>query len=154
VPLEPSPFSIPGNPPDTGDFVTGDSVASGPEGVAEEIVKLWNAVLGTQNRVVADEESAVDGSTTWGGDLTGLGAAPVVAAIHGVAINTPPQTTTVFLRGDGTWTVPAISVISGITVSGTPSAGQVLVATSATTAMWQTLGATPGDYTANYLANY
>lgn len=154
MPLVPSQFQTPGNPPDTGDFVTGDSVASGPEGIAEEIVKLWNAILGTQHRIIADESSAVDGSTNWSGDLTGTGSAPVVAKIHGVAINTPPQTTTVFLRGDGTWVAPAISTLDGITVTGTPSSGQVLVASSSTTATWQTLGTTSGDYTANYLADY
>lgn len=152
--ITPSPFATPGNPPDVGDFVTADSVASGPAGIAEEIVKLWNAVIGTQLRVVADENNAITALSSWGGDLTGIGGAPVVAKIHGVPIDTPPGTTTVFLRGDGTWTAPDISVIAGVAVSGTPSAGQTLIATSATTAAWQTFGSTSGSYTTNYLTTY
>lgn len=154
MPIVPSQFATPGNPPDSPDFVTGSSVASGPTGIAEEIVKLGGIALGTQLRILADEAVAVATTSTAGGDLTGTYAAPVVARIHGVPVNTPPGTTTVFLRGDGTWTMPSISVLGGITVSGTPSAGQVLIATSATTATWQTLGATPGDYTPTYLSTY
>lgn len=38
----------------------------------------------------------------------------------------------------GSYPNPAVSKIGGITVTGTPTAGQVLTATSATTASWQT----------------
>jgi hypothetical protein len=42
-----------------------------------------------------------------GGDLGGTTAAPTVAKIQGTAISSPPGGTTQFLRGDGTWQVPA-----------------------------------------------
>lgn len=41
------------------------------------------------------------------GDLGGTTAAPAVAKIQGTAISSPPGGTTQFLRGDGTWQVPA-----------------------------------------------
>lgn len=154
MPITPTQFATPGNPPDVPDFVTGASVASGPEGIAEEVVKLGNMIYAIQLRIIANEAAAVATTTTAAGDLTGTFAAPVVAKIHGVPINTPPGGTTVFLRGDGTWTIPSLSALGGITVSGVPSSGQALVATSATTATWQTLGSTAGDYTTNYLSTY
>lgn len=73
---------------------------------------------------------------------------------------------TTYLRGDGTWATPAggssdASSINGVTVTGTPGAGQVLKATSATAATWQadSVGTGSGSsnqsvhISANYTAN-
>lgn len=41
-------------------------------------------------------------------------------------------------EGDGEWSPAGVSTIDGVTVSGTPSTGQSITATSPTTANWQT----------------
>jgi Glycosyl hydrolase family 26 len=47
------------------------------------------------------------GNTGVGGDLSGTVKDATVASIQGTAIGAPPGGTTEFLRGDGTWEVPA-----------------------------------------------
>ncbi len=60
---------------------------------------------------------------------------------------------TTYLRGDGTWTTVSgsgdASSINGVTVSGTPSSGQVLKATSPTAATWSA-DSTGAGYTWNF----
>lgn len=47
-----------------------------------------------------------------GGDLGGTSAVPLVEKIQGTTIGAPPGGTTEFLRGDGSWDVPAGAVTS------------------------------------------
>jgi hypothetical protein len=75
-----------------------------------------------------------------GGDLGGTTAAPTVAKIQGTTISAPPGGSTAFLRGDGTWVAPSGGGIPGVTVTGTPTTGEALVATSTSTATWTVTG--------------
>lgn len=45
--ITPTPFGTPGGAEDNPDYVDAESVASGPAGIAEEIVKLGRMVAGT-----------------------------------------------------------------------------------------------------------
>lgn len=99
---------------------------------------------------------------TAGGDLTGTSTNQTVAKVNGAAVQNTATTVgqalvvsatnqvsfaPINLAGLGiTGTLPAGNVggVSGITVSGTPSTGQALIATSTTAANWQTIsGSTP-----------
>jgi hypothetical protein len=53
------------------------------------------------------------------GDLGGTVTSPVIGSIKGTTIATPPGGSTQFLRGDGTWEVPAGSVLDYPNSSGT-----------------------------------
>jgi hypothetical protein len=71
------------------------------------------------------------------GDLSNTATSPeVVTVLSGQT----PVTTTTTLGGSlsGTLPNPSVTKIAGITVTGTPSSGQVLTATSGTAANWQT----------------
>ena len=61
---------------------------------------------------------------------------------------TGTASSTTYLRGDGAWSAVSTnaSSIDGVTVSGTPSSGQVLTATSGTAASWQVAGSGSGNY--------
>lgn len=78
-----------------------------------------------------------------GGDLGGTTASPTVAKIQGTAISSPPGGSTQFLRGDGTWQVPAGGGGGGMTnpmttlgdlifENATPAAARLAGSTSAT----------------------
>ena len=90
------------------------------------------------------------------GDLGGSYPGPSVVAIHGVAVDTPPGTTTTFLNGAGHFTTPSsaptgsasgdlsgtypgptVAKINGVAVTGTPAVGYVPTATSSSAATWQ-----------------
>ena len=91
---------------------------------------------------------------TLGGDLSGTLPDPTVATVLG---GETPVTTTTTLGGDlsGTLPDPTVAKIDGVAVTGTPSSGQVLTATSSSAADWQTpsgggsIGVTDGTTTVN-----
>lgn len=61
--IEPSQFATPGASPDSEDYVSSTSPASGAQGVAEEHDKDASGILGAEERIVADE--ALLTVTTW-----------------------------------------------------------------------------------------
>jgi hypothetical protein len=76
--------------------------------------------------------------------LSGTLPNPTVAKLQGTTISSPTGGATSYLNATGTWTTPAggsgnTTSIDGVTVTGTPSSGQVLTATSSSAADWQTL---------------
>ena len=74
-----------------------------------------------------------------GGDLSGTDTSQMVIGIYGVPINSTTPTSNQVLTYNGSeWTPEAVTTISGVTISGTPSLGQVLTATSSSAADWST----------------
>ncbi len=108
---------------------------------------------------LADKVNNVTSSVTMSGDVTGTSDASIVSSLNGIVISGIPAagqvlkatsataaswsaagSTSVTLSGDVTGTTGATVVekINGIAVTGTPTVGQVLKATSATAASWGT----------------
>jgi hypothetical protein len=82
----------------------------------------------------------VDASTLGGAALLDVGttAGTVVAGDDPRLMDNRTPSGTAARDLSGTYPNPSVAKVAGITVTGTPSAGQVLVATSSTTAAWQT----------------
>ena len=102
------------------------------------------------------------GITALTGDVTASGTGSVTATL--ATVNSSPgsfgSTTSIpviSVNGKGLVTavstaIPTVSAVSGITVSGTPTSGQVLTATSSTAADWATPSSGSGVTWANDLA--
>jgi hypothetical protein len=86
--------------------------------------------------------TAFQATTALGGDLSGTLPSPTVAKIQGTVISSPTGGATSYLNATGTWSMPSGSAnatsIDGVTVTGTPSANQILTASSDTAAAWAT----------------
>jgi hypothetical protein len=89
------------------------------------------------NTTVSDATSSTKGIIQLAGDLSGTAASPTVSTIGG---HTPVTTVTTLTGGDLTGTLPAPTVakVNGVAVTGTPSSGQVITASSSSAAAWST----------------
>lgn len=96
---------------------------------------------------VSDATSSVPGVIQLDGDLGGTATSPSVVSIGGHT----PVTESTTLSGDlsGTLPNPTVAKVNGVTIAGTPSAAQVLTATSSTAAAWTTPAAGAGDATSS-----
>lgn len=116
----------------------------------------------------ADNTTYLRGDGTWatpsgGGAVTSvagktgvvtLAAGDITSGTFATArLGSGTANSTTYLRGDGSWSTVSgsgdASSINGVAVSGTPSSGQVLKATSPTTASWSA-DATGAGYTWNF----
>jgi hypothetical protein len=148
-------------PVDGNVYVANTTIASGT---------AWNP--SNWNQLIPFASTSVAGLVKLAGDLGGSSSSPTVQKIQGVAISgvpaagqiltasgptsagwstmaaTPDATTTskgvVQLAGDfgGAAASPTVQKIQGVAISGTPSAGQVLIASAANAAAWGTSPAT------------
>jgi hypothetical protein len=78
--------------------------------VADPIIiiqPVQNTVQTSANVIPPIASTASLGVVQLAGDLGGVASAPLVLKIQGTPIGAPPGGTTQFLRGDGTWAVPA-----------------------------------------------
>ncbi|MFE6745954.1 hypothetical protein ACFVGM_08895 [Kitasatospora purpeofusca] len=130
---------------------------------AQKIVFLAAGTAPTDAANVGQLPTTLPPSGTATGDLSGTYPSPVVARINGTAVPAAPTAGQVLTATSGTaaaWTTPAASLppsgaaggdlsgtypnpgvgkLAGVAVSGTPTAGQVLTASSGTAAAWSTL---------------
>ena len=144
---------------------------SGAGGATATQVLTYNGSAWTPATVtsttVSDATTSAKGIVQLAGDLAGSATAPSVAKLNGISVSgtpstgniltatgsaaatwqaattTPDATTTtkgiVQLAGDlaGTAAAPSVAKVNGITVTGTPSSGNVLTATGSSAANWQ-----------------
>ena len=126
-----------------------------PIGVTGQVLTVVGGIPAWQTTVLAQTYAAVTSQWLNSYDAsTGLftSTQPAYSDISGTPqlaqtfIPVAGEYLTGYTAGTGVFTAAPVSTVSGITVSGTPSTGQVLTATSPTTADWQTpsTGATPG----------
>jgi hypothetical protein len=94
----------------------------------------WATVSST---IVSDATSSNKGIIQLDGDLGGTAASPTVISIGG---NTPVTTVTPLAGGDlsGNLPAPTVARVNGVAVTGAPSSGQVITASSSTAAQWST----------------
>jgi hypothetical protein len=116
-----------------------------------------------------------NGKVEVGGDIGNTVFVPRVVSIAGCTLSATPGTpsSSNFLRGDGTWAVPSlggsaggdlsgtypnptVAKVNGVSITGTPSANKVPVASSGTAASWAAAPASPpngsagGDLSGTY----
>ena len=123
------------------------------------IIQLAGDLAGS---AAAPSVAKVNGITVSGTPSGGqvLQATSASAATWSTPVSTPPSDATtgakgiVQLAGDlaGTAAAPSVAKVNGITVSGTPSGGQVLTATGAAAASWQTPSAGGTSFTAQTIS--
>ena len=94
-----------------------------------------------------------------GTNLTVDNTDPINPVVNATTTPIPDATTTtkgiIQLSGDlaGTATSPSVTKINGVAVSGVPTVGQGLVATSGSTAAWNTLADPSGQFPVNTVAS-
>ena len=111
-----------------------------------------NAVTGnvvdssTATTAISEQNSTTDYNSITGNNVTSVGTTIVVAGTHTLTSNNvgfDAGGATGAAGGDlsGSYPNPTVAKISGISISGTPSSGQILIASSSSAASWQTSGA-------------
>jgi hypothetical protein len=105
----------------------------------------WATISST---TVSDATSSTKGIIQLDGDLGGTAASPTVTTIGG---HTPVTIVTTLTGGDLTGTLPAPTVakVNGVAVTGTPTSGQVITASSSSAAAWTTPAAGAGNATSS-----
>jgi hypothetical protein len=103
--------------------------------------------------VLSGQTPITSDTTLTGGDLTGTLPNPTVAKLQGTTLSAPSGGATSYLNATGAWTTPSgstnASSIDGVAVTGTPSSGQVITASSGTAAAWTTPAAGAGNATSS-----
>jgi len=105
----------------------------------------WGGILNSFLQVAHDTDGSLLGSAIShaGGVTTVNGKSPSTGAVTLTATDIGALSATAAASGDlsGSFPGPTVAKINGITLSGTPSSGQVLTATSGTAANWQSASA-------------
>jgi hypothetical protein len=125
---------------------SGDMIKGGSSGTPQPLhIGSTGQVLTVSSGAPAWEAlpaatTGAEGVVQLAGDLSGSASAPVVAKIQSTAISAPDGNAAHYLSATGAWTAPAGgggSGLGGVTLSGTPAAGDTVVAASSSAASWQ-----------------